>query len=97
MNRQWIGIDITIHAINRVTRARLEARLGLTEGKDFVVDGVPNSVDGARARCGKAIRTVFKLGQWNSLTALLWQNVEETAALMVGSTLRKRSVKGIST
>ncbi len=48
LGRRWIGIDIAIHAINRVTRSRLEDRLGLTEGEDFVVAGVPSSVESAR-------------------------------------------------
>ena len=49
LGRRWIGIDIAIHAVNRVTRVRLEERLGLTAGKDFIVDGVPNSIESARA------------------------------------------------
>ena len=48
LNRQWIGIDIAIHAIKRVARIRLVDRLGLVEGQDFTIDGVPRNVEGAR-------------------------------------------------
>ncbi len=48
LGRQWIGIDIAIHAIKRVARIRLAERLGLVEGQDFVVEGVPRTVEGAR-------------------------------------------------
>ena len=47
LGRQWIGIDIAIHAIKRVTRIRLEERLGLVEGQDFTIDGVPSTLEGA--------------------------------------------------
>ena len=46
--RQWVGIDIAIHAIKRVAKVRLQDRLGLVEGKDFTVDGVPQNLEGAR-------------------------------------------------
>ena len=39
LGRQWIGIDIAIHAIKRVARIRLQERLGLVEGQDFTVEG----------------------------------------------------------
>ena len=48
LERQWIGIDIAIHAIKRVARVRLTERLGLVEGQDFTVEGVPRTVEGAR-------------------------------------------------
>ncbi len=48
LNRHWIGIDIAIHAIKRVAKIRLQDRLGLVEGKDFTVDGVPQNLEGAR-------------------------------------------------
>ena len=48
LGRQWIGIDIAIHAIKRVARVRLVERLGLVEGKDFTIEGVPRNVEGAR-------------------------------------------------
>ncbi len=48
LNRQWIGIDIAIHAIKRVARVRLQDRLGLVEGRDFTVQGVPRNVEGAQ-------------------------------------------------
>ena len=47
LDRQWIGIDIAIHAIKRVTRLRLQDRLGLMEGQDFTIDGIPSTLEGA--------------------------------------------------
>ena len=48
LRRRWIGIDIAIHAIKRVARVRLRERLGLIEGQDFTVEGVPRTVEGAQ-------------------------------------------------
>ncbi len=48
LGRKWIGIDIAIHAIKRVARIRLQDRLGLLEGTDFAIDGVPRTLEGAR-------------------------------------------------
>lgn len=48
LGRQWIGIDIAIHAIKRVAQVRLEDRLGLKEGVDFVIEGVPHTLEGAQ-------------------------------------------------
>ena len=48
LDRQWIGIDIAIHAVKRVARIRLQDRLGLVEGQDFTVEGVPRTVEGAQ-------------------------------------------------
>ena len=48
LGRKWIGIDIAIHAIKRVARVRLQERLGLIEGTDFTIDGVPRTIEGAR-------------------------------------------------
>lgn len=48
LGRKWIGIDIAIHAIKRVAKVRLEDRLGLREGRDFVIEGIPHSVEGAQ-------------------------------------------------
>ena len=48
LNRKWIGIDIAIHAIKRVASVRLKDRLGLVEGTDFIVSGVPRDMDGAK-------------------------------------------------
>ena len=48
LGRRWIGIDIAIHAVKRVAKVRLQDRLRLVEAKDFVVDGVPRTVEGAR-------------------------------------------------
>ncbi len=47
LGRKWIGIDIAIHAIKRVAKVRLQDRLGLEEGKDFTITGVPHSLEGA--------------------------------------------------
>ena len=48
LDRKWIGIDIAIHAIKRVAKLRLEQTLGLVEGTDFCIDGVPNTVEGVQ-------------------------------------------------
>lgn len=48
LNRRWIGIDIAIHAIKRVAKIRLEDRLGLKEGVDFVIEGIPGNLEGAQ-------------------------------------------------
>ncbi|MDA7982869.1 MAG: site-specific DNA-methyltransferase [Alphaproteobacteria bacterium] len=48
LNRGWIGIDIAIHAVKRVSSVRLKDRLGLVEGKDYFIEGIPLSVEGAR-------------------------------------------------
>ena len=47
LDRKWIGIDIAIHAIKRVSRVRLEERLGLVKGEHFIIDGVPRDREGA--------------------------------------------------
>ena len=48
LGRRWIGIDIAIHAVKRVAQVRLQDRLGLIQGQDFTVEGVPRTVEGAR-------------------------------------------------
>ena len=48
LKRRWIGIDIASHAINRVSAIRLQERLGLKEGEDFTIDGIPQDIEGAR-------------------------------------------------
>ncbi len=48
LGRRWIGIDIAIHAVKRVAKVRLEDRLGLKEGVDFTIKGVPQNIEGAR-------------------------------------------------
>ena len=53
LGRRWIGIDIAIHAVKRVARIRLEERLGLMEETDFVIDGVPRSMEGAQDLWGR--------------------------------------------
>lgn len=49
LKRGWIGIDIAIHAVKRVAKVRLEERLGLREGRDFEISGVPRTLEGAQA------------------------------------------------
>ncbi|MBS8226797.1 DNA methyltransferase [Vannielia litorea] len=48
LKRRWIGIDIAIHAIKRVAKVRLEDKLGLEEGIDFEIRGIPKSFEGAQ-------------------------------------------------
>ena len=48
LGRRWIGIDIAIHAVQRVAKVRLGDRCGLSEGVNFTVDGIPRNVEGAR-------------------------------------------------
>ena len=48
LGRKWIGVDIAIHAIKRVAQIRLEDRLGLCEGRDFIIEGVPHTLEGAQ-------------------------------------------------
>ena len=48
LGRRWIGIDIAIHAVKRVAKIRLRDRLGLVEGEDFEIEGVPRNIEGAR-------------------------------------------------
>ncbi len=47
-NRKWIGIDIAYHAIQRVTRYRLEDQLSLIKDKDFKIEGFPITLEGAK-------------------------------------------------
>lgn len=47
LGRNWIGIDIAIHAIKRVAGVRLE-KLGIVEGRDYTINGVPHTLEGAR-------------------------------------------------
>ena len=48
LGRRWIGIDIAIHAIKRVAAVRLRDKLGLVEGQDFDIEGVPRNIEGAK-------------------------------------------------
>ena len=48
LGRRWIGCDIAIHAIKRVAAVRLRDRLGLVEDRDFIIEGVPRDLEGAR-------------------------------------------------
>ena len=45
--RQWIGIDIAIHAIKRVSAIRLQKRCHLKEDKDYEITGIPHTLEGA--------------------------------------------------
>lgn len=46
-NRQWIGCDIAIHAITLVEETRIK-KYGLTEHKDYEIEGLPQSAEQAR-------------------------------------------------
>ncbi|MBC6429131.1 MAG: hypothetical protein GDA55_07910 [Cellvibrionales bacterium] len=48
LKRNWIGIDIAIHAIKRVAAIRLGERCHLKQGKDFAIAGIPHSLEGAK-------------------------------------------------
>ena len=48
LKRRWIGIDIAIHAIKRVSAVRLQERLGLAEGQDYEIEGIPENLEGAQ-------------------------------------------------
>ena len=48
LGRKWIGIDIAIHAVKRVARIRLNESLGLVEGQDYIIEGVPRTTEGAQ-------------------------------------------------
>lgn len=45
--RQWIGCDITILSVNLI-RDVLFKRYGLLKGKNFQVNGIPNSIESAK-------------------------------------------------
>lgn len=47
LNRKWIGCDIAILSIHLVQDVLLK-RYGLKEDKDYIVDGIPKSVEAAR-------------------------------------------------
>ena len=61
LGRQWIGIDIAIHAIKRVAKVRLEDRLRLVEGQDFEIHGWPQNVEGAEDLWG---RDPYQFQKW---------------------------------
>ena len=48
LKRKWIGIDIAIHAIKRVSAVRLRERLGLVQDRDYEIEGVPSTMEGAQ-------------------------------------------------
>ncbi|MDR3302726.1 MAG: site-specific DNA-methyltransferase, partial [Spirochaetaceae bacterium] len=45
-NRQWIGCDIAIHSIRLIQETRIK-KYSLVEGKDYVIEGVPQSAEQA--------------------------------------------------
>lgn len=47
-NRKWIGIDIAIHAIKRVSAVRLQEKCHLKEDIDYEISGIPQSIEGAK-------------------------------------------------
>lgn len=49
LGRNWIGIDIAIHAVRRVAKVRLGDRCGLVEGVNYTIDGIPQNWEGALA------------------------------------------------
>lgn len=49
LKRKWIGIDISPFAIQLIKKTRLEGAFPLLkEGKDFIIDGLPTTLDGAK-------------------------------------------------
>jgi len=48
LERNWVGIDIAIHAIKRVATKRLDESLRLVEGVDYEIEGVPQTFEGAK-------------------------------------------------
>ena len=47
LGRRWIGIDIAIHAVKRVSALRLKERCGLVEGETYTITGIPKTLEGA--------------------------------------------------
>ncbi len=48
LNRQWISVDTTIHAIKGLASIRLKNRCKLKSGEDFEIKGVPRTLAGAK-------------------------------------------------
>ena len=48
LEREWIGVDIAIHAVKRVAAVRLRDRLKLVPGQDYAIEGVPRNLEGAQ-------------------------------------------------
>jgi adenine specific DNA methylase Mod len=46
-NRRWLGCDIAIHSIRLIQDTRIK-KYSLVEGKDYVIEGVPQSAEQAR-------------------------------------------------
>ena len=47
LERRWIGIDISYHAINAVSKLRLKDKHRLVDGVDFDIDGIPRTIEEA--------------------------------------------------
>lgn len=47
LRRKWIGIDVAIHAIKRVSANRLKERCKLIEGEHYEISGIPRSMEQA--------------------------------------------------
>lgn len=45
--REWVGVDIAILSV-KLVRENLTERYRLVEGHDYIVDGIPTSVEGAQ-------------------------------------------------
>ena len=83
LNRKWVGIDIAIHAVKRVAKVRWQDRLRLVEGKDFVVDGVPRTLEGARDLWK---RDPYHFQKWAVEAVEGFVTTKQTAALMAACT-----------
>lgn len=88
LGRRWIGIDIAIHAIKRVSKTRLQDHLGLIDGQDYIIEGIPKKILKAHGIYGYATNTISKSGRSRKWMALLRQNAPPMAELTVGYILR---------
>ena len=87
--RRWIGIDIAVHASKRVAKIRLQDRLGLVEGRDFAIEGVPRSLEGANDLWERD-KYHFQKGRSSKWTGLSRRNGPPTEALTGDCTLAYR-------
>jgi DNA modification methylase len=58
-NRRWLGCDVAILAVNLITRTLAGDRYRLVENKDFIVDGIPVSLEQAE-KLAKKNKTHFQ-------------------------------------
>lgn len=91
LERRWIGIDIAIHAVKRVSAVRLEDHLGLLAGWDYVLNGI-TKVWKALVNYGSKTLGSFKKGRLSKWAALSLPNARRKAASMGGCGLRAREV-----